>query len=251
MIKINLLPPELTKAKRERVRVAGPSSATPVVILLLVVIYIFVGSFAYWVIDKKRKDDAEVKQLTQDRDKLKKQIEQKQKEFKELMDLKTLLANQLEILDALNPPNRLLWAEKLNMMADLIPKGVYLTELNVTESVIEVETEESKTRQATWVKGGRKGEQPPVIKKPVITQTLVISGITWANDPEQRLQLIIRFHDAMKEHSYTGRNKKTRRFMDNFKDYIRIDPTYVDSVAGRTVNRFKLILNTKPFLRKQ
>ena len=248
MIRINLLPPELTKAKRERPKiVSAPSSTTPVVVLVLVIVYIAVAAFAYWVYDAKRKDDAAVEQLRIDRDNLKKEIEAKQEEFKELMELKTLLANQLEILNALNPPNRLYWSEKLNMLADLVPKGVYLTNINVTEQVIMQETDESKLRRKTWVEAGEKGDPPPVIKKPVITQTLSLSGITWADDPEQRLQLIIRFHDSLKAYEMTGLKGKKRRFMDNFENLIRIAPTWVDTVAGREVNRFKLILKTKPF----
>ena len=133
------------------------------------------------------------------------------------------------------------------MLADLVPKGVYLTNINVSEQVSEVETNESIKRRQTWIQEGKKGPPPPVIKKPIITQTLSVAGITWADEQEQRLQLIIRLHDAMKSYSKRELDGKIHRFMDNFEDLIRIDPTYVDTVAGRTVNRFKLILKTKPF----
>jgi len=250
MIKINLLPPEMSKARRGRERAKitmGPSSATPLVVVILVVVYLVVLGFGYWVYNTKKKDDDMVKNLTIRRDDLKKEVEAKQEEFKDLMALKTLLANQIEILNALNPPNRLLWAEKLNMLADIVPKGVYLTNIDVTEEIYEIETNESKTRRAKWVEDGSKGSQPPVVKKPVITQNLFIAGITAADDPEQRLQLIIRFHDAMKNYTSEGQEGVERHFMDNFEDLIRIDPTYVDNLAGKTINRFKLILKTKPF----
>jgi len=252
MIKINLLPPEMAKSKRERVGIAAiPSSATPFVAVILIVAYIIVGAFAYRIINAKRIRDNEVKQLTQEREKLKKEVQDKQVKFRELMELKTLVTNQLEILGALDPPNRLYWSEKMNMLADLVPKGVYLTNITVSEQIAETETEASKQRRATWVQSGSKGAAPPVIKKPVITQTLNIAGITWSDDPEQRLQLIIRFHDAMKNYSYVGHNNQERHFMDNFENLIRIDPTYVDSVSARTINRFRLILRTKPFTSKE
>jgi len=248
MIKINLLPPEMMKTKRDRSRVAtAPSSAAPLVAITLIIAYLAVGAFAYWVYDAKRTKDKEVKGLIQKRDSLKKEIQNKQQKFKELMELKTLVTNQLEILNALDPPNRLYWSEKLNMLADIVPKGVYLTNINVSEQIAEIETEASRQRRTTWVQSGSKGPAPPVIKKPVITQTLSISGITWADEPEQRLQLIIRFNDAMKNYSYVGPNNQERHFMDNFETLIRIDPTYVDSVAARAINRFRLILKTKPF----
>jgi Tfp pilus assembly protein PilN len=248
MIRINLLPPEQIKVKRDRFKiVAGPSSATPIVVIILVLVYLVVGGFGYWVYKAKKQKDDEIKKLTSDRDKLTKTIKDKQAEFKELMETKTLLANQLEILSALNPPDRLFWAEKMNMLADVVPKNVFLQTIEVTEEIYDIETNESKANRAKWVEAGSKGPSPPVVKKPVITQTLSVAGITWADDPEQRLQLIIRFHDAMKSYSTTGISNEPRRFMDNFEDLIRIDPTYVGAVAGRTITHFKLILKTKPF----
>lgn len=248
MIRINLLPPEQIKVKRDRMKiVSGPSSATPLVVIILVVVYLAVGGFGYWVYNAKKQKDDDIKKLTTDRDGIKKKIKDKQAKFKELMDLKTLLANQVEILNALNPPDRLFWSEKMNMLADIVPKGVYLQNIDVSEEIFDIETNESKARRAKWVESGSKGAAPPVVKKPVITQTLSVAGITWADDPEQRLQLIIRFHDDMKKYSSTGLGNDNRRFMDNFEDLIRIDPTYVGTVAGRTITHFKLILKTKPF----
>jgi len=252
MIKINLLPPEMAKTRRERVRIAAaPSSATPFVAGILIVAYIIVGAFAYRVISIRRSRDKEMSDLARKRDSLKKEVQDKQERFKELMELKILVTNQLEILNALDPPNRLYWSEKLNMLADLVPKGVYLTNITVSEQISEIETEASKQRRVTWVQAGSKGAAPPVVKKPVITQTLNISGITWSDDAEQRLQLIIRFHDAMKNYSYVGAGNQERHFMDNFESLIRIDPTFVDTVSARTINRFKLILRTKPFTSKE
>lgn len=248
MIRINLLPPEQIKVKRDRLKImAGSSRATPLIAIILVVVYLAVGAFGYWVYRAKKQKDDEIRSLTAKRDSMKKEIKEKHAKFKELMDLKTLLSNQLEILNALNPPDRLFWAEKMNMMADIVPKGVYLQNINVTEEIFNIETNESKARRSKWVESGSKGPAPPIIKKPVITQTLSIAGITWADDPEQRLQLIIRFHDAMKNYSTVGLNNDMRRFMDNFENLIRIDPTYVGTVASRTINHFKLILKTKPF----
>ncbi|OQB22650.1 MAG: hypothetical protein BWY12_00691 [candidate division BRC1 bacterium ADurb.Bin183] len=247
MIKINLLPPEKIKAKKDSSRAsAPPSSATPFVAIILILVYIVAIAFAYWVIKTKMDDDKKVVSLTQNRDNLKKNVESRQKEFKELLDLRMMLSNQIEILKSLDPPDRLLWAEKINMMADIVPKGVYLTNIVVTEDLQEVETEESKNARITWEKGGKKGNAPPSVKKPLVTQTLAISGVTWHEDADQRLQLIMKFHDGMKNYSNRGSNGKTRNFMDNFQDLIGIEGTYEETVAGRPINRFKLILKTKP-----
>lgn len=247
MIKINLLPPEKIKSKKDSNKAyAPPSSATPMVTIILILVYIVALAFAYWVIKTKADDDKAVKTLTQNRDNLKKSVESKQKQFRELLELRMMLANQIEILKSLDPPNRLLWAEKINMMADIVPQGVYLTNIVVTEDIQEIETDESKKSRETWVKGGKKDKEPLIVKKPVITQTLAISGVTWHEDADQRLQLIMKFHDGMKNYSNRGTNGETRNFMDNFQELIGIEGTYEDRVAGRPVNRFKLILKTKP-----
>lgn len=248
MIKINLLPPEMAKGKKEKVKMPkAPSSGTPVVVLILIILFAASGGFAYWVISQKMESDRKVKSAQRDRDNLEEQVQEQREEFKELVDLRFLLENKIAVLKALSPEDRLLWSEKLNMLADLIPKGVYLTDIRVTEDIKQVETEASKERRRKWNEGGSQGEEPPMVKKPQITQTLVLSGITWAEDPEQRLQLILRFHDALMNYQTAGQTGRTRRFMDNFQEQIRIDPTWVEQVAGRTVNRFKLILKTKPF----
>ncbi len=247
MIRINLLPPELSRAKRGRVKLGVPPSATALIFLILIPLYAAIVVFGWCCYNKKVKDDRAVSDLKRTREEIKGQVAQKMSEFKDLLELKTLLANQLEILDALNPETRLLWSEKLRMISALIPEGVYLTNVSVTEHIGERETDESIERRRTWTESGQKGAPPPVINKPIITQTLYITGITCADDQEQRLMHIIRLHDAMKSYSARGLDGKMHRFMDNFGDLIRIDPTFVDTVAGRTINRFRLILKTQPF----
>jgi len=94
MIKINLLPPEKIKAKKDSSRAsAPPSSATPFVVIILILVYIVAIAFAYWVIKTKMDDDKKVVSLTQNRDNLKKNVESRQKEFKELLDLRMMLSN--------------------------------------------------------------------------------------------------------------------------------------------------------------
>jgi hypothetical protein len=245
MIKINLLPPEMTKIKKEPVKIFKvPSDATPIVILVLIIVYIAVFSIVYSVVHKKVKDDREVATLQAERDNLKKTVESKQKQFKDLIEIRTILANQMEILKALDPPNRLLWAEKINMLAEIVPSSVYLTNMVVSEDIKEEETQESKKIREAWIKGAKKGAEPPQINKPIVTQTLVVEGITWADEADQRIQLIMKFHDAMKNYSTRGMDGSTRKFMDSFQD-IKIDSTYMERVAGRNVNHFKLILTGK------
>jgi hypothetical protein len=248
MIKINLLPPEMAKFKKEPVKVFKvPSSTTPIVILVLIIVYIAVFSIVYSVVHKKLKNDREVSTLQAERETLKKDVESKQKQFKDLIGLRTILASQMEILKALDPPNRLLWAEKINMLAEIVPPGVFITNLDVSENIREQETQESMKIREAWIKGGKKGAEPPQINKPIVTQTLAIEGITWADAADQRIQLIMKFHDAMRNYGKRGMDGSTRRFMDNFQD-IKIDATYLDRVGGRNVNHFKLILTSKPLV---
>jgi hypothetical protein len=167
-------------------------------------------------------------------------------EYQALKYIKMLVANQIEILNSLNPTNRLLWSEKLNMLADLIPPNVYITDLLMTESINNVETLESQQRRVEWEKAGKKGTAPSVVKKPVIKQSLRITGITFAENSEKRLQLVLDFLNALQEYSYRTASGETRHFMENFDDFVKIVniPTVV--VQGVEVNQFIFVISSRP-----
>lgn len=244
MIKINLVPAELAgKKRREKIAAPKPSFIVTLVVIGLFVVVVCEGLLMHRA---KAASDKALKTAISEHDEVKGKIDALEGEYKSLRDIKMLVANQIEILNSLNPTNRLLWSEKLNMLADLIPPNVYITDLLMTESVNNVETLESQQRRAEWEKAGKKGTAPAVVKKPVIKQSLRITGITFAENSEKRLQLVVDFLNALQEYSYRTASGETRRFMENFDDSVKIVniPTVV--VQGVEVSQFIFVISSRP-----
>ena len=128
MIKINLLPDEALKKPTKRRAFTGPK---PSVLIVLILVAAYLGAIAIgggvfnaWWTAKK-----ELETATEKRDEILKQIEDVKGDFVKLKELEDLLKNQVEILKALDPPGRILWSEKLNMLASMIPPDVYITKM--------------------------------------------------------------------------------------------------------------------------
>ena len=69
--------------------------------------------------------------------KLQAKVDKKRGEIGYLEAIEKIQRTQLEVLSNLDPPDRLLWSEKLNLVSDLKPKNLYLMEIEVKESVKE------------------------------------------------------------------------------------------------------------------
>ncbi len=244
MIKINLVPAELAgKKRREKIAAPKPSLIVTLAIVGLFVLVVCEGLLMYRA---KTASDNALKAATSEHEEVKGKIDGLEGEYQSLKDIKALVANQIEILNSLNPANRLLWSEKLNMLADLIPPNVYITDLLMTESVNNVETLESQQRRREWEKAGKKGTAPSVVKKPVIKQSLRITGITFAENSERRLQLVLDFLNALQKYSYQTASGESRRFMDNFDDLIKIVKIPTVVVQGIEVSQFIFIITSQP-----
>ncbi len=244
MIKINLVPAELAgKKRRERIGAPKPSFIVTLVVIGLFVVVVCEGLLAHRA---KAASDNALKTAISERDEVKGQIDALEGEYQRLKYIKMLVANQIEILNSLNPTNRLLWSEKLNMLADLIPPNVYITDLLMTESVQNVETFESQQHRAEWEKAGKKGTAPAVVKKPIIRQSLRITGITFAQNSEKRLQLVLDFLNALQKYTYRTASGKTQRFMDNFDDLIKIVRIPTILVQGVEVSQFVFVITSRP-----
>lgn len=244
MIKINLVPAELAgKKRRERIAAPKPSFIVTLVVIGLFVVVVCEGLLVHRA---KAASDKALKAAISESDEVKGKIDGLEGEYQSLKEIKALVANQIEILNSLNPTNRLLWSEKLNMLADLIPPNVYITDLLMTESVENVETLESQQRRAEWEKAGKKGTAPSVVKKPVIKQSLRITGIAFAENSERRLQLVLDFLNALQQYSYRTASGETRRFMENFDDFVKIVniPTVV--IQGVEVSQFIFVITSRP-----
>lgn len=244
MIKINLVPPEFAgKRRKEKIAAPKPSFIVTLVLVGLAALVVCEGVLVYRA---RAASEKALKAAISERDDMQKKIEALEGEYKALKEIKDLVANQIEILHSLNPPDRLLWSEKLNMLADLIPPNVYITDLRMTENVENVETLESKTRRAEWEKAGKEGTPPAVVKKPIIKQSLQITGITFAENSEKRLQLVLDFLNALQRYSYRAPGGEVRRFMDNFDDLIKIVKIPTVLVQGVEVSQFTIVITSQP-----
>lgn len=250
MIKINLLPPELIGKKKAK-KISARPSASLTVYLILIPVYLITLLILYRVYDTKTSSKRELDQTTKKLEKLKKDKSSQEEKFRDLKETFSLLNDQIEILRALDPPNRLLWSEKINMISELIPKGVFLTSIKVTEKVEQLETAESKKRQVEWNAQGKdkKGTPPEIVKKPVIRQTLEMEGITYSEKggSEERLALLVQFHQALKTFKWKNHYGEDRAFMDNFNPEIKFKDIQDSKVLDKEVSKFTFIITTKPF----
>lgn len=248
MIKINLLPQEaIGKA------VAGPSSSgggsVVMVAAVLAVMYLGIIGGAWFVYQQGETAKKAEAALKKQNDDLKTTLSDKEKEFKEVSDALAVLRNQKAVLDTLDPPDRLFWAEKWNILPALVPDGVYITDIKVTEDVKEIETEESRAAQAEFTKAKKPGTPPKKQTTPVITQKLEIMGVAYVAEgtSDQRLQLVIDFYRSLQDKKakipFSGEEVDFLRYMNPTISY---DPVEGISVNGREVTKFKFYVQSKP-----
>lgn len=251
MIKVNLLPQDVAVAGRGAARpLSGPVSGGAVVALTLVLAYVLVSIIGFMVVYARIQSDNAVKSAQQEHQAVVDKIATLEKNYKDLKTARALYENQLEVLNALDPKERLLWCEKFNLLPQLVPEGVFLTRIKVDEEVREVETAESLRRQQEWQRAGSRGARPPVVKKPQIRQTLTLEGVAYieGGQSDRRLELIIAFLNSLRsKEAIVPHTKNPKSFMENFEGQdVTWDPIIGDTVGGREVSRFVFKLKTKP-----
>lgn len=246
MIKINLLPQEIKgRQPRKQPGFAGAPSqvSTPsaIVPLVLIPVYIVIAIVGYLVYSKVHYYQVQQNTAAKTLLKLQGELKKKEAQFKGLETAEKMYKVQSEVISSLLPKEPLLWSEKLNQIALLIPHKVYITEMAMTEKVAEAETKESKDKRAQWEKGGRVGTAPSTIKKPIISQKLEISGISVEKDSEKRLKLMLDFIEALKTFKDPTYN---RIFIEHFDPNIKILSTKTVKYLGVVVNKFKIEINS-------
>lgn len=253
MIRLNLLPEE---AQGRRTMVArwtsgtgeGPRQTTaPLVWLivlpsLLLAVGVTGGIYYQDVLAPQREREAAKKNL----DALSAEVADLQSRYAHLREASERYQRQVQVIDILMPPNRILWSEKFNQISQCVPDNVYLTRLQVTETVREVETAESAQAHTAWEQTpqNRRGPEPARVMVPSIVQTLNIEGISYAQQRERRIQLVLDFWNNLVNHAGVGRHGETRRFMDQFAGAPRIEYNESRDVAGVEVNAFRMVIQT-------
>jgi hypothetical protein len=244
----------MEERKRRRVKAAPDRGGampgegiSPLSIFILIICYAIVGGLGYMIYHQKIEDQRSLERLQEESKDYKDKIKKIKQKYTYISRLKNLTENQLEILKALDPEDRLLWSEKINMLAELIPDGVYLTQIQVKEDIREVETAESKRRLREWERKGKKGKRPTPIKKPVITQHLYLDGVSRAELPEDRLRLISAFSEALQDFQWKSDKGEIHKFYDHFRGEIDPSEMNVIKIERISVTKFRFHMRSKPF----
>lgn len=173
--------------------------------------------------------------------------------------------NQLAALHSLDPPDRILWAEKLNMLANLIPPDVYLDEVEIMEHVEMVETEASKAAREKWRRSTSKtkGKEPEVVLRPIVRYTMRLTGLAMGRDNVEQYNNVLNFHKAVVNYETIDGGGTRRGFMEGFLPNIEFE--YVEASTypnprdpaiaalrlpydiSEPVNRFTFKLTTRAF----
>lgn len=254
MIKINLLPGESgggrpTAAARKS---TGPSPAP--FYLLLALLYLAAVGAGYYVWSMGAQATERVNAKTAQRDKLKKEVASRQKEFEDQNLRSQEIEEKYAVIESLGPQNRIFWSEKVNMIAMArLNLAVYITKLELEEKIDERETPESVKRREEWKAAKDKDPklktpEPQPVKQPVINQTLVIEAIAYGNDSSQRLAQIRNFYVNLQDMSWKRVTGETARFLDRMASEFEQMPQKVDRVAGVDVLRFGFRIKADPQL---
>ncbi|MGF1572497.1 MAG: PilN domain-containing protein [Sumerlaeia bacterium] len=252
MIQINLLPQE-NYAKASKRASSGPNQGAVIVTAVLLLAFIVVlglgGYFYYSLLSIQTEASRQVAQAAT----LKSERDTKRDQFRDISAQLDALRSQVALLSALDPQEgRLFWAEKLNLLPQVVPEGVFLTRINVTEDVKQKETKESQEAYEKWRKMPVKSRPQAPPKKefyPEITYRLTLDGIAYVQDgaDEQLVELAVRFHNRIKtETLVVPHSGEETGFMDNFRNTIGISPMSRTSIDNRPVYKFSFTLDTIP-----
>lgn len=250
MIKINLLPQEMTGGRPGgKSAAASQSSGTALVVLLFLVLFVVNAGLAAWIYLQYSEAEQRVADARAEAAEVKEELNAKQQAVEAVQLSIQEMEKLIAIAEELDPPDRFLWSKKLNMLPNVVPEGVYLTQIQVSETIVERETPESIAARTAWQQE-RQGSPPPVVKMPQFTQTLSLQGVSYVPDgtPGQRLDQIIRFQTNLRdERVVLPFENMEERFVEGFTGNIDPSaPVVADEVAGRDVSTFTFQLITKP-----
>lgn len=248
MIEINLLPQE-SSARAATIKSPSESTGALQATAILIAAYLVLAVGSVLIYQYRADELKKEASLKAEAKKLNQEIGQKEAEFQELSEALAVARNQLALLRALDPEKRLFWAQKLNVLPKFVPDGVYLTDLQVTEKVTEIETRESREAQAAWSKTKKQGPPPPVIKQPIISQQFVVRGVSYVQEgtSDERLQLIVDLINRVRfEKVPTPFSGEESQFLEFFKPTVPFSDIKEVKMSERDVTTFKLTLDTIP-----
>lgn len=227
---------------------SGSPAVTVVVLLLAGVLLVVNAGAAYFAYSNVLQSENSLEQVKNSQKKLKDEIAHKMSQAEQIRHYREVVSNQMDVLRSLDPPNRILWCEKINELSDLMPPKVFLSEIKVTENSKMVETQQSKDARANWEKSPKKSKlpPPPVVQKPVISYDVFVTGLALGRDNVEQMKNVTAFHKALIENSGVDASGKPIHFMDGFNDNIEFESLEATLYEGTPVNKFVFKLTTKP-----
>jgi hypothetical protein len=256
MIQINLLDQPGSKGKPGAQGVSFSSAARPggspaggiLIVLALALLLALDGGLFYYAYSQVEASTAALNTVKAKQKKLKSEIEKKTAMADQVRQYREVVANQMDVLKSLDPPDRILWCEKINALSNLMPPNVFLAQFKVDENVKMVETQQSVEARAKWAKSPKKGstKEPAAVQKPVISYSVLLVGLALGKDNVEQMQNVTAFHKALIDNSEQDAAGKTRRFMDGFNDNIEFESVEATMYEGTPVNKFIFRLTTKP-----
>lgn len=252
MIQINLLPENDKKGRAPKkaggmTLEAGPGQGGNVLVAVVALaVASVVGGAGYFSWNTVHQAQMATRKLEAEKKEVATQIAGLSDQAKEIQHLREVFNNQWEVLQSLDPPDRILWSEKVNMLAHFIPADVFVSKLKLDEEIVEVELQSSIEARQKWEEGGKKGTKPEVTKKPVINYTLRITGQATGADNVEQFDNVLKFHDAMKAYETVDNSGTKRSFMDCFNPDIEFENIQATLYEGFPVNQFTFKLRSKP-----
>lgn len=245
MIKINLLPQEMAGRQGGAAPAEAGSALVVLVIVILLALNVSVGAYVLMQRNAAQSAlDAE-KALAA---KIDKELKDTKIQYDEVSADLDGMRKLIELASKLDPEDRVLWSRKLNALPLLAPSGIFLTDIELTQKISEVDTPESTAAYNEWAKK-RRGPQPVIEKVPVITQTLIMKGISYVEQgtATQRLQQYEDFVNNLRSKKVKlPFDKEPSSFMDGLASVIQLSPYDQTTLQGRDVGTFTVTLTTKP-----
>jgi Tfp pilus assembly protein PilN len=247
MIRINLLDsPTQNRARPTGSGAAGQPLGTLVIVLTVALMLGVNGIVGGTLFQKVDRAGDEARHLRAEIKKVENQIAQHYETSDQVRQFQEVLGNQKEVLRTLDPPDRILWCEKINMLAALIPKDVFLSDIEVSEVVEMVETEQSRQAHQKWESTDKRqrGQEPETVKKPVIHYEIALTGLATGRDSVEQFDNVLAFHRAMTNYQVAAAPGKAHRFMDGFVSNVDFGSIEATTYEGAPVNKFVFKLRT-------
>lgn len=258
MITINLLPQESGKSRRKQGNfpaasdgMSGGGDGSALGGLLVVLALVAAVAVNGWVGWQKYSEVSRAKKayekVDKDRRELRQDINKLEDEARFIRDAIKVLESQQAILKSINPEDRILWCEKLNMIANFVPSGVYISEILISEDVEMVETEASRKARDEWEKKrdadkDSAGPEPKRKMRPIISYDLTITGLATGNTNVIQDNKVSEFLDKMTTYEWPGNGRK---FMDDFLPEVTINSIMTKIYEEEPVTEFTVLLRTK------